>query len=282
MIATTGAHGQLGSRIVQELSRRGSPFRAISRRAGGASIDHASFMRADFDDRQSLEHAFDGVTRLLIVSTPDPNALRIERQLRAIDAARAAGVEHAIYLSFLASDPEGPFPFAESHHATERALRDSGLAWTILRPSLYLDSLSMLAVEVRADGVVRAPAGQGRASLLSRDDVAAAAATVLVEPGRNGEVLSLTGTEAVSYPDVARLLSATTGRSVEYFDEDPERYRSRIASSMPPPMADAFVAIWRTIREGWLAPIHSGMASLGHTPTGVAAWLHENRAAFVE
>lgn len=281
MIATTGAHGQLGGRIVQELSRRGSPFRAISRREGNPAIRHASFMRADFDDRPSLEHAFEGVTRLLIVSTPDPNSLRIERQLRAIDAARFAGVEHVIYLSFLASDPAGPFPFAESHHATERALRDSGLAWTILRPSLYLDSLSMIAEEIRADGVFRVPAGEGRASFLSRDDVAAAAATVLAGPGRTGEVLPLTGTEAVSYGDVARLLSELTGRSIAYVDEAPEQYRSRIAGSMPPPMADAFVAIWRTIREGWLAPIHDGMASLGHVPMGVAAWLRENRPAFV-
>ena len=139
----------------------------------------------------------------------------------------------------------------------------------------------MVAAEVRADGLFRAPAGDERVSFLSRDDLAGAAATVLVEPGHSGAVLSLTGDDALSYRDVARLLAQATGRPVEYVDEEPSSYRARIGTLMPPSMADAFVAIWRTIREGWLAPVHPHMASLGRAPMSAAAWLTESKTLFV-
>jgi NAD(P)H dehydrogenase (quinone) len=216
-----------------------------------------------------------------LISTPDPNELRLARHRRALQAARRAGVQHVVYLSFLVNDPAAPFPFARSHLQTEEALMASGLAWTILRPSLYLDSLTMLAPEVNSQSVFHVPAGSGRASFLSRDDIAEAAARVVAEPGRAGAILPLTGTRAVSYLEVAETLSQHLGRAVRFVDVDEADYRRRAAAVMPGPMLDTFVLIWRTIREGWFSAVHPNAAEiLGRDPTSVAKWLEDHRAQF--
>ncbi len=284
MIGLTGASGQLGRLVVEALAQLPSapPLRALSRTppAGGPPGARVTFAAGDFDDPAGLARALAGVERLLLISTPDPNELRIRRQLAALDAARRAGVAHVIYLSFLVEDPASPFPFAASHRATEAALRGSGLRWTILRPSLYLDALAMLAPEVAAARAFHAPAGDASASFLARGDLARVAARVLAAGGHEGATYRLTGPAVLSYADVAALLGRQLGAEVRYVAVTEDEYRRRAGPALGP-MLEPFLQIWRTIREGWFAVSTPDAARLAGGPlTSVDAWLAQHDARF--
>ncbi|HEU4404649.1 MAG TPA: SDR family oxidoreductase [Polyangiaceae bacterium] len=285
MLGITGANGRLGRLVIQELSRSPSapPLRALTRdpaAARAAGAPNVAFERADFDDPEGLARALAGVDRLLLISTPDPNELRVRRQLGALEAARRAGVGHVIYLSFLVEDPVSPFPFAASHRATEEALRRGGARWTVLRPSLYLDALEMLAPEVSAARAFHAPAGDARASFVSRRDLARIAARVLAGGGHEGATYLLTGPEAVSYRDVAARLGRALGAEVQYVDVSEDEYRRRAGAALGPAL-EPFVQIWRTIREGWFERTSPDAARLaGAELTSVDAWLAERAPLF--
>jgi NAD(P)H dehydrogenase (quinone) len=287
MIAFTGANGQLGRLLTQSLARslRGAPFRAFSRdpRAAGEATNRppgADFCGGDFDDVENFTRALEGTRRLLIISTADPNELRLRRQRAAIEAARRASVEHVVYLSFLAHDPASPFPFAVSHDATEQALVESGLRWTILRPGLYLDALQMLGPDVARERAFFVPAGDGRVSFLSRHDLADILASVLTTEGHAGAAYALTGAESLSYGDIAAELTRVLGHEVRFVDVTEDDYRRRSAALGP--MLEPFLAIWRTIRDGHLAAVSPDASRfLGRAPEPVEAWLEAHRASFV-
>ncbi|HEU4537209.1 MAG TPA: NAD(P)H-binding protein [Polyangiaceae bacterium] len=287
MIALTGANGRLGRLVVEELAQLPSapPWRALSRdpaaaAAGHPRAPHGAFAGADFDDPVGLERALAGVERLLLISTPDPNEQRVRRQVAALDAARRAGVGHVVYLSFLVEDPASPFPFAPSHRATEEALRGSGLRWTVLRPSLYLDALAMIAPEVAAARAFHAPAGEGRASFLARRDLARVAARALAAGGHEGATYRLTGPAALSYGEIAARLGRRLGADVRYVAVTEDEYRARAGAALGP-MLEPFLQIWRTVREGWFDQSTPDAARLaGAELTSVDAWLAEHAPLF--
>ncbi|MBC7793821.1 MAG: SDR family oxidoreductase [Clostridia bacterium] len=288
MIGLTGANGQLGRLVVRHLldAKDGGRIRAVTRNPSHAQAFHDSppnveFVRGDFDDDAALEEAFGGLSRLLVISTTDGNVVRIERQSRAITAARKSGVEHIIYLSFLVEDPASPFPFAAAHRETEKVLLASGADWTILRPSLYLDSLGMLRSDLADGDTFYAPAGKGRASFLSRDDIARVASSVLTGVGHQSKTYTLTGAQSVSYAEVADAAANVLGRPIRYADIDEMEYRARAASSVPAAMLDAFVAIWRSIRDQWFDRVSDDVERLTTVePMSVHAWLVANRSSF--
>ena len=125
--------------------------------------------------------------------TPD----RVERHRAFVDAAVAAGVRHLVYTSFVGAAPDSVFTLARDHWATEEHIRASGLEFTFLRDNLYADFLTFL---VGDDGVIRGPAGDGRAAVVVQDDIADAAVAVLRDPAPHaGRTYDLTGPQALSF-----------------------------------------------------------------------------------
>ena len=169
--------------------------------------------RADFTDPTTLADAFVGVDRAVIISTDDIDG-RARGQIAAIEAARAAGVRHILYTSMLAPVPANPAIIAPSHWATEEHLRNSGTDYTILRAGFYADFQVFEAAAALASGTLVHNRGDGRCAYLARDDIARAAAAVLVGGGHEGETLDLTGTEAFDAPALARLYSEIGGHEV--------------------------------------------------------------------
>src|SRR6478736_345966 len=120
------------------------------------------------------------------------------------------------------------YTLARDHWATEEHLRASGMTWTFLRDNLYLEFMDQM---VGPDGVIRGPAGDGRAAVVSHDDIARAAVAVLSEPAAHvGRTYDLTGPEALSFAEMATLIREVTGRDVSFHDETiEEAYASRAA-----------------------------------------------------
>lgn len=170
------------------------------------------------------------------------SADRVRQHLTAVDAAAAAGVERLVYLSFLGASPTATFTLARHHWLTEQRVRESGLAFTFLRDSLYADFVPLMVSP--DDLALRGPAGDGRASLVARDDIGEVAAAVLLGAGHDNRTYDLTGPEALTLHEAAATVSEAVGREVTYVPETvDEAYASRQVYGAPD---------WEV--EGWVTP----------------------------
>ena len=233
-LIVSGASGQLGGFVVEELLARGvapSDLILVSRTpeelARYAEIG-ASTRFGDFTQPESLPTAYEGGTKLLIISlntrgNPNPRvaAERAALQKGAIDAAVASGVEHIVYTSYVDAE-RNTSPIAVDHRATEADLRASGVAWTALRNQWYADGIVGDAEGIIAAGsVVVSPDERGTA-YVTREDCAAAAAAVLTTPGHENRIYEITGPELVFRRDVALIASEITGVPIEVRVATPE------------------------------------------------------------
>ncbi|MGU3399917.1 NAD(P)H-binding protein [Brucellaceae bacterium D45D] len=214
-IGVSGASGQLGRAVVEALEQAiaSENLVAISRtpKTGGTYESR----KGDYDQPESLDKAYRGLDRLLLIPGPDLRpGIRSRQMIAALDAAERAGVGHVFLLSATGTQDEAePAVGAAYWHSEQRLIKSAIPAWTILRMSYFSETL---AEEVRmslATGSLAAIA-DSRVSFVSRDDVAKAAAAALIAAGQEGAILNLTGPEAVSGTDVPHLISEVTGHAV--------------------------------------------------------------------
>lgn len=224
--AVTGASGQLGKLVLDELLRKveAGEIVAIVRDPSKLS-DYAAkgieVRRGDYDDPASLESALAEVDRLLLISG---NALgeRPRQHKNVADAAKQAGVGYIAYTSILKAD-DTPIKLGNEHRATEATLAESGLSYDLIRNGWYNENyVGSLPAQVEA-GVITGAAGQGRVSSAARADYAAGAAEVLVN-GKGGEVYELAGDESWSMEEFAAEVSRQSGREVKYQDMSEDDY----------------------------------------------------------
>ncbi|MEW9551346.1 NAD(P)H-binding protein [Nonomuraea sp. NPDC050783] len=272
-VVTTGASGKLGGRVAARLAAAGAEQRLVSRDAGRAPrLAGASAVSADYGDRAAVRRALDGAGTVLFVSASE-SADRLDRHRAFVDAAREADVSHLVYVSFYGASPEATFTLARDHWATEEHIRRSGLPFTFLRDNLYADFLPGMA---GPDGVIRGPAGRGRVAAVAQDDIADAAAAVLLDPAAHeGATYDLTGPEALTLEEVAAALTAATGRPHAYHEETVEEaYASRAAYGAPAWQVEAWVSTYLAIAAGELAGVSDAIPALtGHPATTLAELL---------
>ena len=204
----------------------------------------------------------------MVSGSETPN--RVTEHRTFIDAARAAGVGHLVYVSFYSAGPTATFTLARDHWATEEHIRASGLAFTFLRDNLYADFLPSL---VGPDGVLRGPGGQGRVAAVVQDDIAAVAATVLSEPDAHaGVTYDLTGPQALTLAEIAAIMTATSDRPVTYHPESmDEAFASRAGYDAPDWQVRAWVSTYAAIAASELAGVSEAIPTLlGRPATTVA------------
>lgn len=272
-IAVTGATGFVGGRVARILADAGVAQRLVVRNPARApKLPASDVATAAFGDRPGVEHALQGIQTVLMVSAAE-SATRLAEHKAFIDGAAAAGVNHVVYTSFMGAAPDAIFTLARDHFATEEYLKASGMAWTFLRDNFYLDFMPMM---VGDDGVIRGPAGNGRAALISRRDVAEVAAAVLLDPhSYAGRSYDLTGPEALSMTEVAATLSGGQGRNIAFHDETiPEAYESRKAWDAPQWQYDAWVSTYTAIASGAMAGVSTSVEDItGRPPQSLAEFL---------
>lgn len=254
-LALTGATGALGGAVARLLSLTGTPTRLLARDVSRAPVLPGAEVVGfeGYADRGSTVAALQGVETLLMVSASE-SADRLAQHFCLVDAAAEAGVGHVVYTSFAAASPTCTFTLGRDHWATEEHLRASGVRWTFLRDSFYLDVFPLF---VDDEGVLRGPAGDGRVAAVARADVAACAAAVLRDPGPHaGATYTLTGPEALSLAEVAAQVGELEGRSVRYVAETlDEAYGSRAAYGAPDWQVEAWVSTYTAIASGELAEV---------------------------
>jgi uncharacterized protein YbjT (DUF2867 family) len=272
VVGVTGASGQLGGRIARRLAERGGPLRMIVREAARApSLPGAEVAVASYQDPAALRTALDGVGTLLLVSATEA-ADRREQHVAAVDAAVAAGVARIVYTSFTGAAPDAVFSFARDHWHTEQHIRETGVGFTFLRDNLYMDLLPAFADD---EGVIRGPAGEGRAGVVARDDIADAAVAVLLDHAHDGKTYDLTGPAALTLAEAAAEITRVTGRKITYQAETVEEaYASRARYGAPDWEVEGWVTSYTAIAEGELDLVTDAVATLaGHPPISLADFL---------
>ena len=221
-IIVSGASGNLGGLTVKALLAGGVPASRlilVSRTPEELKeyADQGASVRfGDFTKPESLPAAYAGGTRMLLISVGGGGEVTAATLLkRAIDAAKAAGVKHIAYTSYVGITRGDVAGRAADHQETENLLKASGLAWTMLRNSIYMDGLIGQAARMVADGRATIPPNEWKIGYVSRADCAAAAAAVLSTPGHENKAYDITGPELLGVRETAATATAVAGKPIE-------------------------------------------------------------------
>lgn len=243
IIAVTGATGQLGRLVIEQLKARVSGQQsvvALVRDPAKAADLGVEVRAADYDQPGTLAQALKGVDVLLLISS-DAIGQRVPQHRNVIEAAKAAGVKRIAYTSILHADTT-PIGLGVEHHATETMIRESGLDYTLLRNSWYLENYAGAIAGALHAGAFVGSAGEGRISAASRADYADAAAVVLTSEGHAGKTYELAGDEAFTLADLAAETSRQTGRDLPYNNLPEAAYVEVLKSIGLPPSVAAMLA----------------------------------------
>ncbi|WP_067700262.1 SDR family oxidoreductase [Nocardia jejuensis] len=281
MIVITGATGTIGSEIVRQLIERGVKVRAVTRDPDRARFPGGvEVVRGDYADTASMAAAMTGAEAAFLVGLLGPDYVELDRALVA--AARDAGVRRVVKLSAIGTGDAALGRVGTWHLPGEQAVRDSGVAWTILRPSSFASNTFSWIDPVRAGGPVPNLTGSGAQGVIDPRDVAAVAVAALLSPDHDGRVYTLTGPRALTAHEQAAALSEALGRPIEVIDVPLETAREHmLAAGMSAEFADGAMAGQAYVREGGNARVTGDVeAVLGRPPRGYAEWARDHAAAF--
>ena len=284
MILVTGSTGKVGQQLVAALKTKGAAFKALARSEASFKALTAlgvETVKGDLGDPASMKAALQGVDKLFLLSS----ASHFDRlEIGAIDAARAAGVKHVVKLSTGGAGGDSPNPLLRAHARAERALEDSGLAFTILRPTFFMQNwVAFFSQGIKAGQPVYVNAGEGRLAWIDTRDVAGVATAALTEPGHEGFVYDLTGPEALSYGEVAARLGKLLGRDVAYVPvPDSAAFQAMKGMGMDSWYAYGMVTLHQGVRRGMAEPT-TGTVELvtSGAPRSIDAFLKESLGAFM-
>ena len=283
MILVTGATGQLGRNTVEFLLDKipAAEIAVLARdaeKAADLKAQGVDVRTGDYSDYDSLTAAFQGIDKLLLISGNDL-ANRSAQQENVVRAAREAGVKHIIYTSVDNTHPtESAISFVEdSHVSTAKAIKESGLTYTLLNNNLYADVIPVFIGDKVLDQGVFFPAGEGKVAFATRKDMAEAAANVLTGAGHENKEYAIAGDRQVGFGEVAQILGRLSGKDIAYHAPDSKTYTDTLTAAGVPPEFTGFTSAFAAaIAAGEFATTKNDLpALLGRKPTTVEAFLKE-------
>ncbi len=281
MILITGATGTIGGALLDQLAATGTPLRAMTRHPDTADLPPGvEVVGADLGDPAGLQRAMDGIEKVFLLSG-GPDGPRHDANLAT--AAARAGAAQIVKLSALTvGDEDADDPITSWHREGERAVRDSGVPWTFLRPTAFMSNALMWAETITSHDTVYAPYGDGRTATIDPRDIAEAAAVTLTSAGHHGLVYPLTGPQALSPHDQVAILAAVLGRPLRYVDAPPETVRAAMTDDgMSEALTDAVLALMATSLRPSAATVEPAITTLtGHPARTFTTWAHDHQAAF--
>ena len=258
MLLITGANGQLGRLIVEDVLRREPDVAvAVSVRNVAAASDLAArgveVRQGDYDDPALMRAVFEGVDRLLLMPapTPDPGA-RVAQMLPVVGAAADAGVKHVVYPG--AAEIDGlDFPLFRAHARVFAAIEHTGVAATNLRNAIYAEVIAGEVTGAIQTGELAAPVDGARVAPVLRTDLAAATATVLLDDsGHEGKAYDLTGPDAVGWDELAALASERAGKPIPFRPISAADAEARlVAAGVPAAYLGPMLGFYAAYRAGW-------------------------------
>ncbi len=284
-ILVTGATGTVGSELVRLLCQRGVvPIALVHspEKVGSVYEGCAEVRVADFHDERDTRDAFVRVEKLFLITPMTPD--QVELGERLVAAAQAAGVRHIVKLSVFGADAQPGILVGRWHREIEVAIERSGIAYTVLRPNGFMQNMAgSWGATIAADGRFYLPTGDAAVGFIDARDVAVAGVEALRDEGFVGRALTLTGPEAVTYRDIAAIISDVTGRRVEYVDVPEEQARAGLAAAgIPEPLLTAVLEQWAEEKAGRTAVVTTDYAdATGLPPRGFGAFARDYRRAWL-
>ena len=251
MILVTGASGNVGKAVLNEVARSGAKHKAMHRSANEAAQAPGGTQAvvADFAQKETLAPALRDVDAVYLVCSPIPDLVQLETNM--IDACRTAGVKHIVLNSALgAGDYSKSYP--SWHRKVEDKLKSTGMSFTILRPnSFHQNVVAFFAPSIRAQGVFYSSMRDARVSFLDVRDIAVVAAKALEAGEHSGKTYELNGPEALTYAELAQKISKHAGRAVQYVDipVEPQR-KAMLDQGMPAWQVDALLDLQEYYTSG--------------------------------
>lgn len=281
MILVAGATGTVGGKLISELLQRGVQVRALTRHPETAAVPvGAEAVGGDLDDPSSLPNAMAGVSRVFMLSD-GPRLGQRDAHLAA--AAAEAGVRQIVKLSVLSASHGATDPITRWHLAGERAVRDSGVPWTFLRPNGFMSNALGWAPSIAAERTVYAPYASGSTSLVDPADIAAVAATALTQDGHADHIYDLTGPEALGPAEQVETLGQSLGIALTYVEVAPETFRAQMERyGMPSVLADAVLQSLASALLAANAALSSDIERLtGRPGRDFRAWADAHQECFL-
>jgi uncharacterized protein YbjT (DUF2867 family) len=284
MLLVTGATGTTGTELLRVLKARGVEARGLVRDETKAHhLRDLGFEPAtgDLGDPRTLTPALEGVEKAYLVSPIGPMQSEFEQAF--LETAKAAGVKHVVKLSVIGASPEAPLRFARTHAKVEAALKASGMAWTLLRPTGFMQNTLAWGPRV-LDGTFYSPVPDAAFSIVDARDVAEVAAVALTEEGHEGKAYGLSGPEAVSFRDQARRVFAAAGREVSVEEIELETLkRELVRAGVPPWNAEGLSELFEMYASGAAQMVTSGVKdALSREPRNLDEFAKDHVESFKE
>ncbi|WP_329112509.1 NAD(P)H-binding protein [Streptomyces sp. NBC_01353] len=276
MILVTGATGNIGSALLKELHAYGAgPLRGLTRDRSRASFpEGVEAHEGDFAETASLKPALDGVRSLFLVS-------RLGSDAEILDVAQQAGVAHVVLMSSITVETHPHLGPAAENLAVERLVKDSGMAWTILRPTQFASNALWWAASIREGETVRVPYADTGLPAIHPADIASVARVALTEPGHQGRTYALTGPERVTPRRQVEAVAAALGRKVPFAEIGREEAHRRLAAFMGDESAAAVLDLTGGDVNDALLTVHDTVRRITGSPArAFSRWVEENVAAF--
>ncbi|MFI1772734.1 SDR family oxidoreductase [Thalassobellus citreus] len=244
MITITGATGQLGGGVIDNLIQKGcntSNITALvrSEEKGQTLKDKGVAIKiGNYNDYNALVEAFKGTEKLLFISSSEMEN-RTQQHINVVNAAKEAGVKHIFYTSIQrqSDSPDSPINFVtNSHIATEKAIKESGMTYTMLRNNLYMDILPWILGEQVFETGVFYPAKEGKIAFTLRSDIAEAIANALLSDTHENKEYNISNLHSMSFSEVADHLSTIAGKPINYISPSVEDYKNALVGAGAPEM----------------------------------------------
>lgn len=261
-ILITGATGNIGGELIKILSETGVHFNAMIRSGSEnkaiSDMPGCSVVEGDFNDPESVAVALTGMDKAFLLT--NSSELAEQQQLDFVIAAKKAGVKHIIKLSQWAADIHSPVRFLRYHAVVENAIKESGMAYTILRPNLFMQGLLGFRGTIIGQNQFFGAVGSARISLIDIRDIARVAAAALTAAGHENKIYNLTGPEALTHAEMADKLSVATGRKIDFVDISPKVLREILLSvGFPGWQAEGLVEDYAHYKLGEAAEVKNGV-----------------------
>ena len=252
MILVIGATGNIGKDVVAGLRAKGEEVRAMVRdpeKAKASREPGVEYVTGDLGNPESVAAALQGIEKAFLLSPENPEMPDLHAKFAA--AAKDAGLRHIVRLSILPANPDAPLPLVKWHGEADRSVMESGVPYTILRASYFMQNTLGGAATAASNGTLYSAMGEGKVGHIDTRDVADVAVAVLTSTGHEGQSYLLTGPEALTMAEVAGRLSTALDKTIEYVNLPPDEAKARLV--------EAGTLDWRA--DAWVKL--AGMIGLG-------------------
>ena len=282
MVLITGATGNVAGLLIPALQEAGEQVRAlvhdVSKSQHLESLG-VEVVVGDMERPETLAKAVAGVGQIYLITPNGPVGARQARNI--IAAAKAAGTPKIVRQSGFGTSKSR---IIQHHEEIEGELERSGLPYTVVKPTFFMQNVMMAAQTVASDGAVYVPMKDGRLGMIDARDVADVALKVLKSEGHHGKTYVLTGPASISFHDVAGGLSRALGKEVSYVDVPPEAAReAMVGMGMAEWIADGFVELFEGFSQGFADSTTSNVQELtGHPARSFETFARDYAAVFGE